>query len=893
MYKLTLAALIAACSASAPPVLSLDLSNNNLAPYNAGVQAHAAVGQIVAHKDFSMKCRVNQKDCPMPTCKALDHNGNSLGKCKETVLAVDIEGKAISAGNQLVAKPDFNKKGTYLLKYNANDKAGNAAEQITVALIVDDTTPPKIDANLCIPAVHAVQAATSWRLCDKTKTSDNETPSAQTDAALRYTVRRFDLIQTGPDTYNEAGLHKCRYLDQGVRDIRNSKRDCCRDDNTYVDPNTKKSVACRAGRALATSTTFLAAQSTINTLTTGTYTIDMTTHDTAGAYGHSGRNNVATKQRVVHVVDTLRPVVSITGATPIVAQCNKVTPVNKVYVDAGATASDQLDSNPKVNKFINVAAVSDVNTKAQGTYTVVYSAQDAHKNKATPKTRTIKVVDTVKPKVTVLGQKALVHTAGQHYIDASATCYDDCTSSKLTTRWVVSSSNHKERKIDLLRPGKYTMRYTCTDAGGRFSYDYRVVDVQDKSKPKCIIRGKTTMYFEASRDLRYTDQGAYATDQVDDYLKRPIPVKTSGSVVNMRKTGTYKIYYDCKDSAGISGDQVTRTVIVKDTRCPRISMKGKVIHHVEAGFPYVDAGATATDDLDGDITRTIKTWGNTVDSKKIFYAKRNCQQIREQDRDAKDGEYYVTRASSSSKSSYMRVKVTCNFEYAGSYGFKVIDAKTSVNPFKSQGECKNYGMEMFRAVSNQPSVATIPPAMAKVFIPKLNYVTNRYLCVLPTTEAALSDKEQQDFDAHSRKVSVAGLTGAETGVYNIYYTVSDLNKNKQCAIKRRTVIVQDTLPPIITLSLKKTWSGRESTKILHVSSSTVSKINGKANPARSTVGNPFIRAHPFAANVKLMAEEQSTSSVNGWVLGAAASAVTGLALLGFSAKKSTVTTVPV
>jgi len=42
-----------------------------------------------------------------------------------------------------------------------------------------------------------------------------------------------------------------------------------------------------------------------------------------------------------------------------------------------------------------------------------------------------------------------------------------------------------------------------------------------------------------------------------------------------------------------------------------------------------------------------------------------------------------------------------------------------------------------------------------------------------------------------------------------------------------------------------------------------------------------------------MAEEQSTSSVNGWVLGAAASAVTGLALLGFSAKKSTVTTVPV
>jgi len=42
-----------------------------------------------------------------------------------------------------------------------------------------------------------------------------------------------------------------------------------------------------------------------------------------------------------------------------------------------------------------------------------------------------------------------------------------------------------------------------------------------------------------------------------------------------------------------------------------------------------------------------------------------------------------------------------------------------------------------------------------------------------------------------------------------------------------------------------------------------------------------------------MAEQSESASVNGWVIGAVASAVTGLALLGFSSRKTVVTTVPV
>jgi hypothetical protein len=57
----------------------------------------------------------------------------------------------------------------------------------------------------------------------------------------------------------------------------------------------------------------------------------------------------------------------------------------------------------------------------------------------------------------------------------------------------------------------------------------------------------------------------------------------------------------------------------------------------------------------------------------------------------------------------------------------------------------------------------------------------------------------------------------------------------------------------------------------------------------STYGNPHLHDNGHI----LMAEESQASSTNGWIVGAAASAVTGLALLGYSQRKSTVTTVPV
>merc|ERR1712078_930943 len=72
------------------------------------------------------------------------------------------------------------------------------------------------------------------------------------------------------------------------------------------------------------------------------------------------------------------------------------------------------------------------------------------------------------------------------------------------------------------------------------------------------------------------------------------------------------------DISGNSAVQLTRKVVVSDKQCPKITLKGKNTVTSEAGFPYKDAGATAFDALDGDLTAAVWTDGDTINVGKDF-----------------------------------------------------------------------------------------------------------------------------------------------------------------------------------------------------------------------------------------------------------------------------------
>ncbi len=73
-------------------------------------------------------------------------------------------------------------------------------------------------------------------------------------------------------------------------------------------------------------------------------------------------------------------------------------------------------------------------------------------------------------------------------------------------------------------------------------------------------------------------------------------------------TGGYSVTYNVSDAAGNPAVQVSRTVnVTADVTPPVITLLGSTPVDVELGATYTDAGATASDNIDGDLTASIVT----------------------------------------------------------------------------------------------------------------------------------------------------------------------------------------------------------------------------------------------------------------------------------------------
>ncbi|MBP3708189.1 MAG: DUF5011 domain-containing protein [Clostridia bacterium] len=93
-------------------------------------------------------------------------------------------------------------------------------------------------------------------------------------------------------------------------------------------------------------------------------------------------------------------------------------------------------------------------------------------------------------------------------------------------------------------------------------------------------------------------------------------VKISGTV-DTSKVGTYKITYTAKQKKKTKS--ITRTVTVKDSVSPTITMNGDAEIKIAQGSKYQELGCIATDNYDGDITTKINIENNVDTSTKGSY----------------------------------------------------------------------------------------------------------------------------------------------------------------------------------------------------------------------------------------------------------------------------------
>jgi hypothetical protein len=147
------------------------------------------------------------------------------------------------------------------------------------------------------------------------------------------------------------------------------------------------------------------------------------------------------------VTDTTKPVITLTGSATITHEAATA------YSDAGAVWTDTLDGNG------TLAASGSVNVNVTGTYVLTYSKSDAAGNAATQVTRTVNVVDTTPPVVTLLGDANVTHILNTAWVDPGTTA-TDALDGNLSTQVVVSGI------VGVNATGNYVLTYSVSDSAG-------------------------------------------------------------------------------------------------------------------------------------------------------------------------------------------------------------------------------------------------------------------------------------------------------------------------------------------------------------------------------------------------------------------------------------------
>jgi len=323
----------------------------------------------------------------------------------------------------------------------------------------------------------------------------------------------------------------------------------------------------------------------VDTAVVGVYTVTYNVTDANG-------NAAAEVTRTVTVVDTTVPVITLLGENPVTIE------VGDTYTDLGATASDTYDGDITSS----IVTVNPVDTDVVGQYTVTYNVSDANSNAAVEVNRTVNVVDTTIPIITLTGDATVTIEVGTTYTDLGATAIDtydgDITSSIVTVN-----------PVDTDVVGQYTVTYNVSDANSNAAVEVnRTVNVVDTTIPIITLSGDATVDIEVGST--YTDEGATASDTYDGDITSSI---VTVSTVNTAIVGVYSVSYNVTDANGNEAAEVIRTINVLDTTVPVITLTGDATVTIEVGTTYTDAGATAIDNYDGDITSSIVTV-NPVDT---------------------------------------------------------------------------------------------------------------------------------------------------------------------------------------------------------------------------------------------------------------------------------------
>ena len=270
------------------------------------------------------------------------------------------------------------------------------------------------------------------------------------------------------------------------------------------------------------------------TLIQGANTFTATATDQAG-------NISDVSNSVTVTLDNAAPIITLTGANPQTIESGAD------YTELGATTDDGSDVSIDSSAYRNVV----------GTYIITYTATDGT-NQATA-TRTVNVVDTTAPIITLTGANPQTIESGADYTELGATTDDGS---------VVSVDSSAYRNV----VGTYIITYTATD-GTNQATATRTVNVVDTTAPDApVITPPTTLTNENTITITGTTvEGSTVTlTQNDNVLTSTVTIDSDGiwSVDVTLIQGANTFTATATDQAGNISDVSNSVTVTLDNTAP-------------------------------------------------------------------------------------------------------------------------------------------------------------------------------------------------------------------------------------------------------------------------------------------------------------------------------------
>jgi len=397
--------------------------------------------------------------------------------------------------------------------------------------------------------------------------------------------------------------------------------------DTYSDPG----VTCTDALPLGTdlSGAVIVGGDAVNPNVLGTYNITYTCQDPSGnkaidPAGNGADGNNLTLERTVTVNPAGAPTITLLGTTPINHECGTT------YTDAGATAADPDKSIPGdglgdgdiTGSIVTTGTINTTEAQLSTPQTISYNVTDSDGLAAATVTRTVVVVDTTAPVVTISGNNpdnvsSSTPENPATYTDQGAILADSCDTSVSGTITATSGSVNMVVPDTGAAIAPYSLTYETTDSSGNIGTATRTVNVERSQPVVTVVGGGVVLnvgdsYVEPGIDIIDAQDGSLTGVTTSGTQSNGISVTIDASAVDTTTEGSYTVTYTVTDSDGNKATLATRDVAVgifaSDSNFTMLDSAGNLVGGTnDVAFDW-DGSSFNTDETDTNFdVMTIKS----------------------------------------------------------------------------------------------------------------------------------------------------------------------------------------------------------------------------------------------------------------------------------------------